>query len=526
MPFYRDLSRRGIELSLSPYYHPILPLLCDTRSAREALPDVPLPKEHFAFPADANEQIVGAQQRFTEFFGHEAQGMWPSEGSISDAVLAMARSAGLRWLASDEGVLLQSLQKMGRAGGSLSPEQKYSVHRWGDGEAGPCLFFRDHALSDLIGFTYASWRAEDASADFVRHLRSIHESLPDDGTGYVVSVILDGENAWDHYPENGAPFLRSLYRDIKGSPELKPVTFAEFLDLERHRAPLPSLVAGSWIYGNFATWVGHPEKNRGWEFLSQARRCLGASSSEGIPIERMKRARREMMIAEGSDWFWWYGDDHQTENAAEFDTLFRGHVKNVYRFLAKKYPTELDTPINQGGVQAQYQNPVHTMTPRLDGKVSDYFEWLSAGFARPGAGESMHRSRRHLDKLFFGYDVRNLYLRLDLVFLRQETPAGLSLRLQFASPAECYIGLAPDKDGTWKGTIAGATLEGSAVKVAVDKIVELGIPLDTLGIHSSSEVRFSLSVLEGDHEVERFPSNGFLTVPVDPWGLDQREWFV
>ena len=527
LPYYRDLmEKHGIKLSVSPYYHPILPLLCDIRSAREALPAVPLPKEPFAYPVDAREHIVRAQQRFAEIFGRMPPGMWPSEGSLSDAALALARSADLRWLASDDGVLLQSLQKLGRAGRALSPEQKYCAYRWGDGDAGPCLFFRDHQLSDLIGFTYSTWRADDAAADFLRRLQLIHRSLPENGRTYIVPVILDGENAWEHYPENGGEFLRQLYRGMKESPELRSVTFSEFLDLERYREPLPSLLAGSWIYGNFSTWVGHPEKNRAWEFLALARRCL-ASYGREIPPKQMELAEREMMIAEGSDWFWWFGDDHETENAAEFDALFRGHVKNVYRLLGKAYPTELDTPIKRVGVRTQCRNPVHTMTPRLDGRVTDYFEWLSAGFAKPGAGESMHRTQRHLDKLFFGYDVRNFYLRLDLAFLGHGTsPSGISLRVQFVSPAECSLLLAPDESGKWQGTITRSAVPHASAEVAADRIIELGIPLDALGIRSSSEVRFCVSVLEGDHEVERFPSSAFLAVPVDPWGLDEREWIV
>jgi len=378
----------------------------------------------------------------------------------------------------------------------------------------------------LIGFIYATWRAEDATADFLRRLQQIHRSLPEDGRAYVVPIILDGENAWEHYPENGGAFLRHLYRGIREAQDLKAVTFSGFLDLECHREPLPSLVAGSWIYGNFSTWIGHAEKNRAWEFLALARRCLGSCGQE-IPLNQMELAQREMMIAEGSDWFWWFGDDHETENAAEFDALFRSHVKNVYRLLGKAYPTELDTPIKKVGVRTQCRNPVHTMTPRLDGRVTDYFEWLSAGFAKPGAGESMHRAQRHLEKLFFGYDVKNFYLRLDLAFLRHRThSATVSLRVEFVSPAECALLLVPGEGGKWRSVITRCAVPHASVEVAADRIMELGIPLDALGIRSASDVRFCVSVLEGDHEVERFPINSFLAVLVDPWGLDEREWMV
>jgi alpha-amylase/alpha-mannosidase (GH57 family) len=528
LPFYRGLMEtHGMEISTSPYYHPILPLLCDSRSAREALPTISLPRETFSYTADAREHIERARQRFSELFGRPAQGMWPSEGSVSNAAMELAREAGLRWLASDEGVLLQSLQKLGRAGASLSLGQRYSAWRWGDREDGPCLFFRDHELSDLIGFTYANWKVEDAAADFTQRLHNIHRHLPNDGRMYVVPIILDGENAWEHYPENGAPFLQLLYKNLANSADLKMVTFSEFLDLETHREPLPSLLAGSWIYGSFATWIGHPEKNRAWEFLIAARRILASCQSRGMDKGTLERARLEMMIAEGSDWFWWYGDDHQTDNAAEFDALFRGHVKNVYRVLGEKAPAEFDIPIKAVGTRTQYRNPVHTITPKIDGKVTSYYEWLSAGFATPGAGESMHRSQRFLEKLYFGYDSRNFYLRLDLEPLRRRNfPATASVQVSFSSPAELVLMMAMDSARNWQCVILKSPVAGVTPAFAGDKILELAIPLGMVGIENPAETHFAVSVWDGGHEAERFPSNGTLAVPIDPWGLDQREWFV
>ncbi len=224
LPFYRRLmEERGIEISVSPYYHPILPLLCDNRSAREALPSITLPEHPFSFPSDAREHITSAVHRYVEIFGKEPQGMWPSEGSVSNAALQLAGASGLRWLATDEAVLLNSLQRQGMASGGLTAEKRYRAYRVGSGPAAPCLFFRDHGLSDLIGFTYSHWSATDAAGDFLHRLRLIHRNLPDDGRYYVVPVILDGENAWEHYPENGAEFLLLLYRHLTQSEEIRTV---------------------------------------------------------------------------------------------------------------------------------------------------------------------------------------------------------------------------------------------------------------------------------------------------------------
>jgi alpha-amylase/alpha-mannosidase (GH57 family) len=414
LPLYRKLSEsKKVELSVSPYYHPILPLLCDLRSAREALPSLALPAEPFAFPEDARQHIARALRAASEFFGGPVRGMWPSEGAVSDAALRLAMEEGLRWLASDEIVLWNSLQKEGQANRTLSPERKFCAYRWGQDEAGPCLFFRDHALSDLFGFSYYQWDAGVAVADFLRRLRAIHQSLPDDGRHYIVPVILDGENAWEHYPDNAADFLGLLYSRLEESQDIRTVTFSEFLDLETHREPLKSVVAGSWIYGNLATWVGHPEKNRAWQELSTARSFLRSVGLGGGP-QKLDSAFQEIMIAEGSDWFWWYGDDHQTENAAEFDALFRGHLKNVYKSLDETPPLKLEEPIKKATAGVRYRNPVHTITPHLDGKSTDYFEWLSAGWAAPGGGDSMHRTDRIPDQVFFGFDLRHFYLRIDL----------------------------------------------------------------------------------------------------------------
>ncbi|HYK91687.1 MAG TPA: glycoside hydrolase family 57 protein, partial [Acidobacteriota bacterium] len=484
LSLYRKLmEEQGIEISVTPYYHPILPLLCDNRSAREAQPGIHLPSESFSFSSDAREQINRAQRRYQEIFGRAPVGMWPSEGSISDAALALAREAKLAWLASDEGVLANSLQKCGRWTGSLRPEQKFSAQRWGQGTQGPCLFFRDRGLSDLIGFTYSNWKAEDAAADFLSHLVSIHDSVPEDGRYYVVPIILDGENAWEHYPENGAEFLTSLYKGITGSNEFKTVTFSEYLDLEPHRHHLDTVVAGSWIYGNLATWIGHPEKNRAWDELAAARRFLQDNGSGQAENGVYEKAYREMLIAEGSDWFWWYGDDHQSENAAEFDALFRSHVKNVYRLMGTAYPAILDMPIKKAQAKAQYRNPVHTITPRLDGRVSDYFEWLAAGFATPVGGDTMHRAERQIEKVFFGFDTSRFYLRIDLKDLKEgKFPPGRALQVRFLAPTEYFIDLTRDEHRRWHCTTVRALSPDFTTEMGADKIIELGMPLQALGI--------------------------------------------
>jgi alpha-amylase/alpha-mannosidase (GH57 family) len=528
LPLYRRLmEHQGIELSVSPYYHPILPLLCDIRSAREAIPNVPLPLNPFFFPDDAHEHLQRARKGYLEMFGRAPKGMWPSEGSISDTALRLARGNGLQWLASDDGVLWNSLQREQPFTGALSARIRYSAHLWGEGSEGPCLFFRDHALSDLIGFTYSNWPPEHASADFIKRLREIHRMLPDDGRHYVVPVILDGENAWEHYPQNGTEFLHLLYRSLTESGDLRTVTFSEFLDLEPQREHLRSVVAGSWIYGNLATWIGHREKNSAWEALAAARQFLNSQKPRESQSSGFAKAFQEIMIAEGSDWFWWYGDDHQTENAAEFDSLFRNHLKNVYRLIGVAYPSNLDVPIKRLDSGSTFRNPLHTITPTLDGKVTNYFEWLSAGMAVPGAGESMHRADRFLEKVFFGYDISRFYLRLDLLQAKQRAfPPQHQIHIHFEAPQEYVFALKCDIQQNWSCWIPESRQPDLLPDFSGGRILEMGIPLEILGVRKPEEIRFFIGIMHEDRDVERFPAAGYIAVPVDPWGLDQREWMV
>jgi alpha-amylase/alpha-mannosidase (GH57 family) len=524
VPLYRGLLEQGrLEIAVSPYYHPILPLLCDSRAAREQAPGVPLPPQPFGYPADAREQIRRARARFVEAFGRAPAGMWPSEGSVSDAAVLLAAEGGFRWLASDDAVLYHSLRKSGALGGHLTPERKFRAYRLGP--EGPCLLFRDHGLSDLIGFTYSKWDPGDAAADLLQRLRDIQLALPEDGRHYVVPNILDGENAWEHYPDNGASFLSRLYHGLATSPHLRPVTFSEYLELEPQVETLDSLAAGSWIGANFTTWIGHPEKNRGWEHLAAARAFLAARAGSDPGAPPFDAAYREMLIAEGSDWFWWYGDDHQTENAAEFDALFRSHVKNVYRKLGADYPPELDTPIKPLPNRFGLRGPARTLTPRVDGRVSDYFEWLAAGVALAGGGGSMHRAERTLDSVHFGYDAAKLYVRVDAGVPIATLPEDAVIVVHFLSPRDRKVRIDRSAAGEWRTTWTDATVTAPP-ESAVDRIVELGVPLADLGLAPPGEARFYVSYFRADRELERFPPSEFLTVLVDPAGIDQAEWLV
>ncbi|HET6373891.1 MAG TPA: glycoside hydrolase family 57 protein, partial [Candidatus Polarisedimenticolia bacterium] len=297
VPIHMRLKTEGIaEISTSPYYHPILPLLCNLESAREALPGLPLPEQPFRRRGDAEFQVREALASMERRFGERPLGMWPSEGSLSEETIRIFGEARLTWTASDEGVL------RGSAGRALQAGDIHKPYLLAGAETGPVIFFRDHRLSDLVGFTYATWPPRAAAEDFLGRLRALAVEAP----GGVVSVVLDGENAWEHYEGNGVEFLRALYAGLTSDDDLQTVTLTQAAQRAESIGRLEHLRAGSWIGANFATWIGHPEKNTAWSLLAAARSEAQARLTtrlESHPVFRILAA------AEGSDWFWWYGDD-------------------------------------------------------------------------------------------------------------------------------------------------------------------------------------------------------------------------
>lgn len=351
---YRALHERAqVELSVTPYAHPMLPLLLDPVSAREAMPDVELPHVdgHHGGPERARWHILHGLESFQRYFGFTPTGCWPSEGAISRETLALLQEQGLRWAASGEQVLRNSLKR----GGQLkAAEGGGGLHRpWRLQGQEICCFFRSDGLSDLIGFTFADWHADDAVAHLVSELERIAASCPRPEER-VVSIILDGENAWEHYPENGYYFLSGLYRRLTEDPKLELTTFSACLDAGLAPAQLTELVAGSWVYGTFSTWIGERDKNRGWEMLADAECAYQAAVAAGkLSPERLEAVRRQLGVCEGSDWFWWFGDYNAAESVRDFDRLYRMHLGNLYELLGQERPEYLSHPFTHGGGQPE-----------------------------------------------------------------------------------------------------------------------------------------------------------------------------
>jgi alpha-amylase/alpha-mannosidase (GH57 family) len=419
LPAHAESAKRGsIEISTSPFYHPILPLICDTNQGAASTPGLALPQSRFHHPEDAREQLLRGLDLHQKVFGVRPKGVWPSEGSVSEEVLGIAHSLGIDWMATDEGVLGRTLginfsrDGSGRLGGD-SASKLYTIHRYENGGVQMHLLFRDHTISDLIGFVYSGMPAQDAADHLMQSIRNAAEPVLSAGHDAVVPVILDGENAWEYYPASGREFLRRFYDALGSTPGVEAVTMSEAITRHREKSQLTSLVPGSWIHANFNVWIGAPEDNRAWDYLNHAREFYALNAARAS-AEQAKLAFEELLIAEGSDWNWWYGPEHHSANDRDFDELYRKHLSNVYQAMAATPPDYLAQPISGGEVRLISVPQTAYIHPSVSGDMVRYFEWMGAAHYTADRHDSaMHGKQFFLDAAYAGIDESNVYGRLD-----------------------------------------------------------------------------------------------------------------
>jgi alpha-amylase/alpha-mannosidase (GH57 family) len=419
LPAYADAAKKGsVEISATPFYHPILPLICDTNAGAASSPGLPLPQNRFRHPEDAREQLTRALDLHQQVFGVRPKGVWPSEGSVSEEALAIAHSLSVEWMATDEGVLGRSTGLFfARDGNGRLPahlaERLYNIHRYENGGSAMHMVFRDHTLSDLIGFVYSGMPPGEAAQHLLRNIQEAAQPVLAQGRDAVVSVILDGENAWEYYPKSGREFLRRFYDALQRAPGLEAVTVSEAIARHRNFGSLTSLVPGSWINANFNVWIGAPEDNRAWDYLYQAREFYAQNAARASEAQR-KLAFEELLIAEGSDWNWWYGPEHHSANDRDFDELYRTHLSNVYQALGAAPPDALSQPITGGEVRPAFVPQTAYIHPRITGDKIRYFEWMgAASFSSNQRAGAMHGKQFLLDSVYAGIDATFVYGRLD-----------------------------------------------------------------------------------------------------------------
>ena len=529
VPRWRRLEGR-VEITCSPLFHPILPLLVDSDSARRAMPQATLPPR-FQHPEDAREQVVRGLARAEQDFGVRPVGMWPSEGSVSPEVIEILGASGVRWCATDQGNLERS--QLAQPAEGVPPHPGILHHQpWMSGEV--AIFFRDRELSDAIGFRYARAAPVQAVGDLLRQIAAAGDA--------TVTLALDGENPWEHYPQSGELFLDELYRQLDARTEgVVCVLPREEIRERPVQGRIAHLHSGSWIDSNFRIWIGHPEDNQAWALLGEARAALAAAKD--VTPEAREKAYLACLAAEGSDWFWWYGDNFTTENAPEFDALFRRNVEQVFRHLGLLPPERLSRPIiaphkdkTQAG--AIIASPRRLIAPHIDGYAHGFYEWSGAGLYRPGqaVGGSMYQGSSAFVQAWFGFSASEFFLRLD--------PAvGAELRgdLRILLSRERL----PGAPSTWRNTSAreektlrmSLAAAGVACPVLDDRgaqcgagrcgdIVELSVSLSALQVLPADRMGMLVRFMRDEVEIDRLPRYGELELLVPDQNFERAHWNV
>ncbi|MFZ5917191.1 MAG: glucodextranase DOMON-like domain-containing protein [Chloroflexota bacterium] len=557
IPVHKQLQQAGqIQVTMTPYAHPILPLLIDTSLARVALPKVDLPNR-FSYPRDAVAQVERGIELYRQHFGADPLGMWPGEGSVAQEMVGLVGRAGITWMASDEEVLAKSLGMAGFSRDSSETVREadvlYRPYYVSESRAPQvAIVFRDHVISDKVGFTYSGMPGELAAADFIQRMHHIKAQLAAEGAAgpHLVSVILDGENAWEYYDNDGKAFLHALYQGLSDDPHLKTVTPSEFLDIAPQQPTIDNLWAGSWIGHDFSTWIGEEEENTAWNYLGAVRELLEKynQGKRQASEAALAAAVDAMMIAEGSDWFWWYGADQDSGSDGDFDQQFRDTLKQVYRALGEEPPDFLDVPVIPQRAQLPQQPAVDLVAPVIDGLASEG-EWDAAGFYSVQGG-AMARADDLIAQMFYGFDARHLYLRFDLRQSLADQPLFLGVYLTgpgadaaaafsrygrvepktllgFGARYELGVTLgaggptlglyAVGDDGGWS---LARDLTETAAAAASDTILEMALPFAALGPVDSGDtfqVRAVLSRNESDIQI--VPADGPAKLAVPDLGL-------
>ncbi len=495
LPFYASLQTKGvISLSTTPYNHPILPLLLNMNNAKYANEHTTIVENHITLRDDAIEQVERSIKLYEETFGAKPTGFWPAEGAVDEESVQIYKERGITWIATDEAILFRSLEDDSRA--SL-----YKPYDFNDMSIG----FRDHALSDLIGFNYRFKSGEDASNHFMDVVKPIADAN-DDATLFV---ILDGENAWEFFDNNAYDFFTSLYNRFSSTSWCNTVTMDEASKI-KNRGTLEKLASGSWIHGNFDTWSGHSEKNRAWELIYQTKRDYEHHKKD-ISAETMKEIQFHFLASECSDWFWWYGDDHVTEFGSEFDTLFREHLISIYKLLNAHPPADLFVPIISHKSQASFLlKPQSSISPLIDGRDSSFFEWIGSGsIDESKLYSTMDRVRGPIEKIHYGQDDSSIYLAFDGE-IEMLKASNLELEI-FVEETGKTLSFAMDENSTHNGA-----------KFAINERIEL--ELSKMNCSECTQVHLRFEILQGKEIIQTMPGYGALAINLEE--TYAANWFV
>lgn len=545
IPKYRELLEKGqIEISTSPYYHAILPLLIDINSSKRAVQDIHLPKSEINLLDDAREQVASSIKRFKEVFGQAPSGIWPSEQCISPEMLEMLAELGVKWTITDEGILAKTLEKefVRNFYGDLDdPYELCKTYKAEINGNSINVLFRNSVLADLIGFEYGNHDPETAANDLYERVKNIQAKLhstPD--KQHLVVIALDGENCWESYKQDGRPFLRSLYSLLSEDESLDVTTVKDYIKKAAKSTVLGDIHSGSWINRNFKLWVGDPTKNLAWDYLCKTREDLQQFVSEKkYKKEDIKSAWREIYIAEGSDWFWWYGEPNDSGQDDLYDGLFRTHLQNVYRILGKPVPEYLQIPLDLF-IGKPSKTPHGYIYPVINGEINSETEWVNAGCIEIPQGP-VYQTDKILRRIYFGCDENNVYFRFDLnnldtikslneIFLyfitsdpfKPVSPVRIRNKAKSVFPIQRYsygyeieipvnnykvlplIFSESIDDGLWKVKMH------HNITFAHKAVLEVAVPYADLGVAKGQEVYFTIMLSRGQILQDIIPQNALL----------------
>ncbi len=534
IPLYRRLmSEEKLEVSFTPFYHPIFPLVYDTDISKRSAPSAPMPQRFF-YPRDARWHLEEGKRYSERIWGRKLSGMWPAEGSVSPEIVPVASENGVKWMATDDGILFRSINNFDKS------RILYKPYRVRSENSEVVTFFRDKYLSDLIGFSFSRMDTGKAVDIFMRYVESVASHFSEDRFEKVLPVILDGENAWESYPGNGKDFLSSLFQRITAATTVTSNTFSGYLegeDLDTFPM-LNRLYSGSWINSDYRIWIGGMQENTAWNYLKKVRdfwedyRIKNPSMDE----ENVREVLYSLYRAEGSDWFWWYGETFSTENDYLFDRLFRRHLRKVYKILSIESPSFLDVPISGMKKVEIFREPSAFISPQIDGMEECFYSWCGSGeydnSIRPGG--SMYDSNRIVDKFYYGFDKENLYFKLTFsqpVGQLEDKRCSVKFFIANGREADFVLPLRRfEKSGF--GVVLGRGSEKFAEAIDVGRaafsdVLESSVPFKSCNLIPGSTVSLHLKVFASDGaEIERIPDMGMIDITVPDRNFLLQMWDV
>jgi alpha-amylase/alpha-mannosidase (GH57 family) len=491
-----------MEVSITPFYHPIAPVMNNIENVNKAWDNSIIPNNFSDMSYYSKKHVKKAENYAEEFFDKKITGMWPAEGSVSKDFLEILQDSNINWIATDEAILAKS------KGYSPSLDELSTPYLYNN----KYIFFRNHALSDKIGFVYSNWDKREAVVNFLEELNNFKNNINREEA--LVTVILDGENAWEYYEDHGEPFLTELFNELSKTNWINLTTFTEYIDKNKQRIPkLDNLMPGSWIDGNFNTWINEPVKNKYWEYIFHLNSIIeNRKLNNIIDSETLKELEDYFMIAQGSDWMWWAGEGHSSSNDLDFDLLFRNYLIKIYDLLEIDTPIELFSPLYSKLEVINYKKPLHLITPNISGKLDDYYGWVSSGeiLAEQGA---IHKTDTIIKKVLFGFDKENLYLQISSsIDLSDFNDRNYVISIDFVDFNK-KIDLISSDDG---------------VISFIDEVCEASIKFSLIKYNflPNEIIKFRILLKENDNIIERIPNTDILTIEYPCDDFDLTNWYV